>query len=135
MPTPAGSLGAGIGRLRVAVGGEDPTRVIDAVQAYDLESEEWTAAAPADGRRATAPPWAAIGSSLYALDGAIAPTHAESTRVGRVARLRARLAPQLGAVVELADDDRAGRRGVQAELAEHALVEVLADDLDPRAGG
>src|SRR3954466_16331008 len=39
------------------------------------------------------------------------------------------LAPQLGAVVELLDDDATWRSGLYAEVAEDALVEVLADDL------
>src|SRR3954447_1742035 len=39
------------------------------------------------------------------------------------------LAPQLGAVVELLDDDTTRRSGLDAEVAEDALVEVLADDL------
>ncbi len=41
-----------------------------------------------------------------------------------------RSAHELGAVVELLDADRAVRRGVEAELAQHALVEVLLDDLE-----
>ena len=39
-------------------------------------------------------------------------------------------ARERGAVVELDHAHRPGRRGVQAELAEHALVEVLGNDLD-----
>jgi hypothetical protein len=39
------------------------------------------------------------------------------------------LAAELGVVVELADHDAAVGRGVQAELAEDALVERRRDDL------
>src|SRR5215210_2174421 len=39
-------------------------------------------------------------------------------------------ATQLGAVVELLDDDTAGRGGVDAEVAEDALVQILPDDRD-----
>ena len=79
MPTPSGSLGAGItsGHL-IAVGGETPTSVVDSVQSYDLESEKWTELPALTVARHGAAV-GAIGSSLYVLDGATAPTHAEST--------------------------------------------------------
>ena len=48
-------------------------------------------------------------------------------------RLGARL--EDGAVVELADGDGAVRRRLEAEAAEHALVDVLLDDLDAAVAG
>src|SRR5262245_28472842 len=48
----------------------------------------------------------------------------------RSRRALASLPAQLGAVVELLVDDAAGRGCLDAEVAEHALVEVLADDRD-----
>src|SRR5215216_1491167 len=42
---------------------------------------------------------------------------------------------QLGAVVELLHDDGPVGSGIEAQLAQHALVEVLADDLDPAVLG
>ena len=56
MPVAAGGLGAAIvaGRL-VAVGGESPTSVIDAVQSFDLKTSKWSKL-PRCAPRATAPP-------------------------------------------------------------------------------
>ena len=51
-------------------------------------------------------------------------------RTYRSSRAGVRLAAQLGAVVELLDDDTARGCGLDAEIAEHALVEVLPDDCD-----
>src|SRR4029079_14566335 len=82
MPKPSGSLGAAIvdGYL-VAVGGEDPTHVIDDVQAYDIATEKWSQLPP---MRTPRHGMAVVGiaNTLYAIDGALAPTHAESTNVG-----------------------------------------------------
>ncbi len=79
MPIASGSLGAAIleGRL-VAVGGEDSTRVIDAVQSYDLGSRRWSQLdalpTPRHGLGV-----AAFGDALYALGGALGTGHLEST--------------------------------------------------------
>ena len=78
MPIASGSLGAAIleGRL-VAVGGEDSTRVIDAVQSYDLGSRRWSQLdalpTPRHGLGV-----AAFGDALYALGGALGTGHLES---------------------------------------------------------
>ena len=79
MPTPRGGLGAAFidGRI-VAVGGEQPTRVLSTVEAYDVAS----------GTRSPLPPMpsgahgmsvATVGHTVYAIGGALRPTHAEST--------------------------------------------------------
>ena len=82
MPTPAGSLGAAIVRGNlVAVGGEDPTDVIDEVQAYDLSTRKWSELPPVTTPRHGLAV-VAINNVLYAIAGALAPTHAESTNVG-----------------------------------------------------
>src|SRR3990172_7351750 len=49
--------------------------------------------------------------------------------------LKKSLALRMGSalLVELDDADRAGRRGLAAQVAEHALVEVLLDDAEPAA--
>jgi non-specific serine/threonine protein kinase len=80
MPTAAGGLGAAIvaGRL-VAVGGESPTSVIDAVQSFDLKASKWSKLpSMRSPRHGTAV--AAVGDSLYAIDGAAATGHVHSTR-------------------------------------------------------
>ena len=80
MPVAAGGLGAAIvsGRL-VAVGGESPTSVIDAVQSFDLKTSKWSKLpAMRTPRHGTAV--AAVGDSLYAIDGAAATGHVHSTR-------------------------------------------------------
>jgi non-specific serine/threonine protein kinase len=82
MPTPAGSLGAAIVRGNlVTVGGEDPTSVFDDVQAYDLTTQKWSELPPMTTPRHGLAV-VAINDVLYAIDGALAPTHAESTNVG-----------------------------------------------------
>ena len=80
MPVAAGGLGAAVvaGRL-VAVGGESPTSVIDAVQSFDLKTSKWSKLpAMRTPRHGTAV--AAVGDSLYAIDGAAATGHVHSTR-------------------------------------------------------
>jgi non-specific serine/threonine protein kinase len=79
MPIPSGSLGAAVvgGRL-IVVGGEDPTKVLDAVQAFDLRTRRWSTLAPMRTPR-HGMAVVAVGDTLYALDGARAPAHAEST--------------------------------------------------------
>jgi non-specific serine/threonine protein kinase len=124
MPTPAGSLGAGItsGHL-IAVGGETPTSVIDSVQSYDLESEEWTELPPLTVARHGAAV-GAMGSSLYVLDGAIAPTHAESTGTGESLDLSSAfgLPPDVGEWRALRDSPTARQQTASAVLGGRVWV-------------
>ncbi|BBY19689.1 serine/threonine-protein kinase [Mycolicibacterium litorale] len=75
MPTPRGSYGAAFidGRI-VAVGGEEPTRVLATVEMYDIASRTWSTLAPIStplhGEAV-----AAVGSTLYCIGGADRPTH------------------------------------------------------------
>jgi N-acetylneuraminic acid mutarotase len=75
MPTPRGSYGAAFldGRI-VAVGGEEPTRVLATVEMYDISTGKWTTIAPiktpVHGQVV-----AAVGSTLYCIGGADRPTH------------------------------------------------------------
>ena len=79
MPTPRGGLGAAFidGRI-VAVGGEQPTKVLSTVEAYDVDSGTWSPLPPmptgAHGMSV-----ATVGHTVYAIGGALRPTHAEST--------------------------------------------------------
>jgi non-specific serine/threonine protein kinase len=77
LPTPRGGLGAAIvqGRL-IAIGGETPTKALTTVEGYDLGKDTWsTLPAMKTGRHGMAA--AVVGQSVYALDGAISPTHAQ----------------------------------------------------------
>ena len=78
MPTASGSFGAAIvaGNL-VAVGGEAPTDVVDAVQAYDLEAGSWSELPPMLTPRHGLGVFG-IGNTLYALGGALGVGHADS---------------------------------------------------------
>ena len=75
MPTPRGSYGAAFidGRI-VAVGGEEPTRVLSTVEMYDIASGKWRTLAPINtpvhGQAV-----AAVGSTVYCIGGADRPTH------------------------------------------------------------
>jgi N-acetylneuraminic acid mutarotase len=75
MPTPRGSYGAAFidGRI-VAVGGEEPTRVLPTVEMYDIGTGKWSAQAPLNipvhGNVV-----AAVGSTLYCIGGADRPSH------------------------------------------------------------
>jgi serine/threonine protein kinase/N-acetylneuraminic acid mutarotase len=75
MPTPRGSYGAGFidGRI-VAVGGEEPTRVLATVEMYDIANGKWSTQAPINtpvhGQVVVA-----VGSTLYCIGGADRPTH------------------------------------------------------------
>ncbi|MGK2881530.1 MAG: Kelch repeat-containing protein [Mycobacterium sp.] len=75
MPTPRGSYGAAFidGRI-VAVGGEEPTRVLDTVEMYDIAEEEWSELTPIPvalhGETV-----AAVGNTVYVIGGADRPTH------------------------------------------------------------
>lgn len=75
MPTPRGSYGATYidGRI-VAVGGEEPTRVLGEVEAYDIADGKWRKLPPLPTPR-HALVVAAVGNTIYAIDGANRPTH------------------------------------------------------------
>jgi serine/threonine protein kinase/N-acetylneuraminic acid mutarotase len=75
MPTPRGSYGAAFldGRI-VAVGGEEPTRVLATVEMYDISSGKWTTVAPIN-TPVHGQVVAAVGSTLYCIGGADRPTH------------------------------------------------------------
>jgi N-acetylneuraminic acid mutarotase len=75
MPTPRGSYGAAIigGRI-VAVGGEEPTRVLSTVEMYDIASKKWSTLAPIN-TPVHGQVVAAVGSTLYCIGGADRPTH------------------------------------------------------------
>jgi N-acetylneuraminic acid mutarotase len=75
MPTPRGSFGAAFidGRI-VAVGGEEPTRVLATVEMYDIANKKWATltpiSTPVHGEVV-----AAVGSTVYVIGGADRPTH------------------------------------------------------------
>jgi serine/threonine protein kinase/N-acetylneuraminic acid mutarotase len=75
MPTPRGSYGAAYidGRI-VAVGGEEPTRVLATVEMYDVTEDKWSTVAPANTPR-HGEVVAAVGQAVYAIGGADRPTH------------------------------------------------------------
>ncbi|MFC4945475.1 DUF1668 domain-containing protein [Pseudonocardia sp. GCM10023141] len=82
MPTPRGSIGAAVadGRI-VVVGGEDATHVFDAVEAYDIVSNSWSTMPKMTTPRHGAAV-AAVGKTIYAIDGAAKPSHQASSDVG-----------------------------------------------------
>ncbi len=75
MPTARGSYGAAFidGRI-VAVGGEEPTRVLATVEMYDIANKKWTTLAPIN-TPVHGQVVAAVGSTLYCIGGADRPTH------------------------------------------------------------
>ena len=75
MPTPRGSYGAALidGRI-VAVGGEEPTRVLSTVEMYDIASGKWRTLAPIN-TAVHGEAVAAVGSTVYCIGGADRPTH------------------------------------------------------------
>ncbi|OBB47609.1 hypothetical protein A5752_23465 [Mycobacterium sp. 852002-51961_SCH5331710] len=75
MPTPRGSYGAAFidGRI-VAVGGEEPTRVLATVEMYDIGNGRWTTVAPI-GTPVHGQVVAAVGETVYCIGGADRPTH------------------------------------------------------------
>ncbi|OBK76702.1 serine/threonine-protein kinase [Mycobacterium sp. 1274761.0] len=75
MPTPRGSYGAAFidGRI-VAVGGEEPTRVLPTVEMYDISTAKWTTVAPLN-TPVHGQVVAAVGSTVYCIGGADRPTH------------------------------------------------------------
>ena len=80
MPKPIGSVGVSfVGRPLVAVGGEGATSVSDAVQAYDVEKRRWSQLSPLPAARHGVAV-TALNDSLYAIGGASAAGHVESTQ-------------------------------------------------------
>jgi serine/threonine protein kinase/N-acetylneuraminic acid mutarotase len=75
MPTPHGSFGAAYidGRI-VAIGGEEPTRVIGDVDMFDIADGKWSTVASIPTPR-HAVVVAAVGNTVYCIDGANRPTH------------------------------------------------------------
>jgi serine/threonine protein kinase/N-acetylneuraminic acid mutarotase len=75
MPTPRGSYGAAFidGRI-VAVGGEEPTRVVPTVEMYDIANGKWTTVAPIN-TPVHGQVVAAVDSTLYCIGGADRPSH------------------------------------------------------------
>ncbi|WP_064080035.1 serine/threonine-protein kinase [Rhodococcus opacus] len=90
MPTPRGGLGAAFidGRI-VAVGGEEPTRVLSTVEAYDVVAGTWSQL-PALRTPRHGMAVGAVGDTVYAVGGGIKPTHAESTAVSEALQLAPR---------------------------------------------
>ena len=75
MPTPRGSYGAALidGRI-VAVGGEEPTRVLTTVEMYDIAQSKWIPLPPIPTAR-HGEVVATVGNTVYVIGGANRPTH------------------------------------------------------------
>jgi serine/threonine-protein kinase PknK len=75
MPTPRGSYGAAYvdGRI-VAVGGEEPTMVLNVVEMYDIAEGKWSTLPPMPTAR-HAEVVATVGNTVYCIGGANRPTH------------------------------------------------------------
>ena len=75
MPTPRGSYGAAFidGRI-VAVGGEEPTRVLATVEMYDISNGKWSTQAPL-GTPRHGEAVAAVNQTVYCIGGADRPSH------------------------------------------------------------
>jgi N-acetylneuraminic acid mutarotase len=75
MPSARGSYGAAFidGRI-VAVGGEEPTRVLATVEMYDIANGKWSTVAPLNTPR-HGEVVAAVGSAVYCIGGADRPSH------------------------------------------------------------
>ena len=87
LPVATASMGAAIvnGRL-VVVGGEGPSQVIKNVQSYDIAADRWSQLGamrtPRHGLGV-----AAFGTTIFALDGARATGHTQSTNVAEALEL------------------------------------------------
>jgi serine/threonine-protein kinase PknK len=75
MPTPRGSYGATYidGRI-VAVGGEEPTQVVNVVEMYDIADKKWSTLTPMPTPR-HAEVVATVGNTVYVIGGANRPSH------------------------------------------------------------
>ncbi|WP_308190297.1 Kelch repeat-containing protein [Pseudonocardia sp. TRM90224] len=78
LPTPRGGIGAAVadGRI-VVVGGETPTTVMNDVDAFDIASGTWSPMPKLPTPRHGAAV-GAVGKTIYALDGAVKPSHKAS---------------------------------------------------------
>jgi non-specific serine/threonine protein kinase len=87
MPTPRGGLGAAVanGHL-VALGGENPTDVYGVVESFDLSTRAWGALSPMRTPR-HGMGVVAVGTAVYAIDGARRPTHTDPTPTAEVLAL------------------------------------------------
>src|ERR1700757_145573 len=75
MPTPRGSYGATyIDDRIVAVGGEEPTMVVNVVESYDITDKTWSTLPPMPTAR-HAEVVATVGNTVYVIGGANRPTH------------------------------------------------------------
>jgi non-specific serine/threonine protein kinase len=87
-PTPSGGLGVVVvGKRLVALGGENPTGTIGAVEALDLRTRRWSLLPPMRTPR-HGMGVVAIGSTLFAIAGARQPTHADPTKTAEALTLR-----------------------------------------------
>ncbi|OBK27131.1 Kelch repeat-containing protein, partial [Mycobacterium asiaticum] len=79
MPTPRGSYGATYidGRV-VAVGGEEPTRVLAVVESYDIADGKWSTLTPMPTAR-HGEAVATVGRTIYVIGGANRPSHEGGT--------------------------------------------------------
>ncbi|ORA14026.1 serine/threonine-protein kinase [Mycobacterium asiaticum] len=79
MPTPRGSYGATYidGRV-VAVGGEEPTRVLAVVESYDIADGKWSTLTPMPTAR-HGEAVATVGHTIYVIGGANRPSHEGGT--------------------------------------------------------
>lgn len=75
MPTPRGSYGAAYidGRI-IAIGGEEPTRVLDTAEMYDIADGKWITVKPMPTPR-HAQVVAVVGQTVYCIGGANRPAH------------------------------------------------------------
>jgi N-acetylneuraminic acid mutarotase len=75
MPTPRGSYGATFidGRI-VALGGEEPTQVLNTAEMYDIAEEKWIGLPPIPTAR-HGEVVATVGDAVYVIGGANRPTH------------------------------------------------------------
>ena len=85
MPSATGSVGAAYAGGRVVtVGGESSTSTSDLVQGYDIQGQRWSKSCPPCPARATASPSPPSRIRVYAIGGAAAPGHVESTKAVEV---------------------------------------------------
>jgi len=81
LPTPRGDLGAAVvGGKLVAAGGESPTSVFDTVELLDLHTNTWSSG-PAMRTPRHGMAVVGLGSTVYTLAGARAPSHTASSGV------------------------------------------------------
>ena len=80
MPTATGSVGAAFaGGLVITIGGESSTEASDAVQGYDVAKQAWTKLPNLPSARHGVAV-TALQDSVYAIGGAAAAGHVQSTQ-------------------------------------------------------